>query len=565
VYGSGTFPTLTKNQKRLARHFGEAVTVERKFDPWREMLPPQAQNWPVHAPLVEVLILSHILYFASQLMKPAIRVVERILSDTSMYRQPQWQSIPKSKIPTRHVHTLLRNGLMEPLRGTARGWGWLFLVAEAAKQRWRVITDTLTNNVYAEEAPRVFFRSIAEVCAFVYVGTWAALVDLKAAFYQLQYAEAVREYFAVRVGTETYTFIRGAMGFRNMVYCLQAIMIVLLGEGCRHRTDAYIDGGIIVTEAKAECEEALKEVMGRCAYARATVGSVEGPVQIATYRGIEMNLVTKEVRMAQVFHDKFEARWLTMANTGASSFARVESVIGMCVYATQVLKIPLGMMFHVFKWQAACLRTKVKPKSYVHLPHGAWKELQFIAFRILTNAPVHPEQRPTGEAPILIVDASPIAYGGVLVFPSTGIVYTTSGSFTDVDAQRPIAELEAMAVTMSLDDFAAHVYDTGHIRIFTDNENVRFCLQGLRSRNFFINRHILQIWTKLGQLRLTFNVARVSSKMNPADGLSRHRAFNSEDWMKVEDITRKEDAGQAVRRQLVDLIDHSDHLIARET
>jgi hypothetical protein len=536
---------MTKPQQRLAQRWsGDFHHGSKKRDPWATDGNAN-KSWRPHAPNVGPVIFAVLFAAATWYLREHLRVVFHILADTSWYDFPPCTDVPRSRLAKTDAEVLVMLSYLVPFAGPIHAWAHLFKVPEALKERWRIITDTLVCNAFARDAPKVRFTPIHKLLQLVYRFRYALDVDIKAAFYHVRMHANLHKYFVVRIGEVFYSFVAGAMGYKNMVYVMQVILLVLLSVVDRSKvhTEAYIDNGQLLACKKGHLKKARSKLIKLAGAANVTWGSISTISTKSTYRGIEFDFRSKTVRISPKFVDKFATRFATV-NEG-TTFERWVSLTGMVVYGLQILQAPLGMCFHVFKWMATQTARRTHDSAYCVMWATARAEFKAAAALILANKPIRPRCNVSGSPPVLVCDACLTGVGGVLVLPDRGEVHLASGDWREMELPflpaRSINELEALAILFSLYLFERYLFPGGGIVIFTDNTAVEQSLRAMRSRSFQLNARIQEIVTFFAALSIVFDVFRVPTAANPADGLSRGEAFDAEDEKKLKALLEEVD------------------------
>ena len=140
--------------------------------------------------------------------------------------------------------------LREVEKTCRRTW---FTVVELGKRRRRVVQDTISANVLAEEPIPVRFRPLGEMLLQATKARWGATIDFAAFYYQFPLDVAVRRFFTVRSGEHYYVPLRLPMGFKASASIAHSVTVHLMVQASPANlfTDPYIDGILVFGNAEA--------------------------------------------------------------------------------------------------------------------------------------------------------------------------------------------------------------------------------------------------------------------------------------------------------------------------
>jgi hypothetical protein len=422
------------------------------------------------------------------------------------------------------LQTLQTNGLVEPSEGSVGGY--VFLVVEELKKRFRLVHDTIVPNVMLPEPFNPHFVPIHVLQERVAGATWAVTVDFKAFYYQFPLADEVKPFFSFQTGSSNFRMCRLPMGFKWAVVIAQSMathVMAMVREGCVLQAfDVYIDN-ILMVGSKDQCAPALQKLLGVCADVGISVGAVSDGPQVV-HRGVLFDFTTQQVSLSPDFVSKFRRR----AAHNKGSWGEWRSQIGSAVYAMLVLKIPLGHIYYVLKFWAR--HTFTAPKQEIRMWTHACT--QFLCVLASLDTKVMLQKNPELQA-YLFTDATPTQLGAVLVvreklfFWAEKLQHTTN-----------IAEAEALACWRSCQGWTQHVAQLS-LSVVIDNISVLCALNKGFSPNFFLNRtvcQVLELW-KANHTHPTLFYIR--SKENPADALSRGQPLSSRDLSLLSSVSSR--------------------------
>jgi hypothetical protein len=414
---------------------------------------------------------------------------------------------------------LTENGIFENCENP-KGVGYVFKVPEESKRRWRVVHDTLSSNVLLGDAPNPRFQKIRAVQDLVHKGEWGVSADWKAFYYQIPMAECVRDYFAIRVGDKFYRPTRLPMGFKWSVFIAQLITAEVVKRVRVLHSDVYVDNVLCILKTESEAKKVKDTILRVCADMGITVGDIQVGRKLI-HRGMELDFEHKSVRIAERFTTKLKERALR----SSGSWGEVRSLISMVVYGMQILRIPLGRIFHVFKFWGRNALTD--PRKCVAMWSAAQKEFQENYQMLIQNTAVLCVGLEENNGPFLITDATMTSIAGVVIYRGEVLSYSQGTEVT------PIAANEALAVAKTVTRWL-HLFGRKRITIMGDNIVVLCALARGMSMDFLVNVRAVEVIRRLTAIGAEMRLVYVRSDENVADPLTRGRQWTRDNINTIE-------------------------------
>ena len=494
--------------------------------------PIESKLWPIHCPPDLTLIPWHTIWEvqADSCLTAEERAQFAYLWDYQVYAvcatvSPGHQS---SNLTPTEMQEILASGVFEHCYDPV-GTGYAFLVSEHAKRRRRLVHDTLTANVLLHDAPNPRFRSLNDLKRCIHRGTYAASIDMRAFYFQFQLHAAVRRFFPIKVGDQFYQPTRCCMGFKASVSIAQSFMRVMVRRAgiADDECDIYIDN-VAIWGSVTRVRQAYADLLRVLRSAGVEVGAVsEGPT--IEHRGMVMNFEQKLVNIKPSFVAKLAQR--VAVSTG--SWAQLRSLIGMVTYGLQVLGVPLGSIFHVFKFWVRHIHTPVSTKVELwHTSQIEWNEaLRQIMDSVLHDGvPVMPEY----ETDTFVVTDASLQGGagvtaGILVIDGRIEWFSTPGHRCS-----DIATLETMAVLEAVRRWPKRLRHHG-IMFLSDNAVTLAGLARGLSANYGVNECVKAILRLFIVCKIQPVLVYIPSVLNPADPLTRDfvNSFAHDDVMRT--------------------------------
>ena len=497
-----------------ARATENFLSVCRKGNPWGTRR--AHAHWPVHAPLIPVIPPVTVQELKdSQYLSSTDKGCFEYVDNADVYaRCHTFESDQQRSLLSMNDQLVLTDHGIFETAPKGIGSGYVFDVEEYVKQRRRLVHDTLTPNVMCDEPPNPRFRLTRDLQSLLHKGSYAATIDLKACFYQWNLHSDVRKYFSIFTDQGEYLqACRLPMEFKWSVVIAQNLLKHFAAKAGipPDEVDLYIDNILlvgskdVVIRRKARLLELFKE-------AGVTVGDLtHGP--IVDHRGMVMDFENKCVSIRPSFVEKLVER--VKVNKG--TWAQHRSIIGSVVYALQILRVPLGCMYHVFKNWARHAATK--PTTHVDLWKESVKQLDAAMTIIERNEPVSVFRQLPAEA-FIVTDACTTnnMLAGVYVYD--GYVRWFAHRH---EADRDIAVLEALAV-----DYAVHRWlrPGRTVHLLCDNVVVLVALAKGLSMNFGVNSVVRDLLGWMHTCGAHMELWYIASQRNCADPFTREMVFS---------------------------------------
>ena len=493
--------------------FDHAVTMVKATDSW---IPDGADLWDLHAPQISVIPRRTIGLLRNS---PHLSFGERrafdYLSDVELYSACSDFAVKHidSHLSPRDVSQLLANDIFELAEGEV-GAGYVFCVFEEAKRRRRLVHDALTPNVMCADPPNPRFASIERVQHLVHEGEYAASLDLKCCYFQYGLQKAVRKFFAIRNGSKVYQPTRLSMGFKWAVVLANAALKHWGAEaGVKmHKADFYVDN-VFLVGVKAEVLPQLQKLVDILETNGYTVGAVNHGTRVE-HRGMLLDMTAKTVQLKSAFVEKAFRRW----STCAFRWNETRSLIGMLVYGLQVLREPLGTLYHVFKFWARNVETE--PATKVKWWEAVREQLTIAMRLVHANGPVVIPLDLDEPRDFIVADACTTTgvIAAILVSGGRAIYFTQQSRFTE------IAAMEMEAIDLAVRRWA----HTGHaVHLISDSVVTLTAIAKGLSANFHVNSQAVELVVWMRDANVQPVLWYINTKHNHADPLTRTFLFEN--------------------------------------
>lgn len=189
----------------------------------------------------------------------------------------------------------------------------------------------------------------------------------------------------------------------------------------------------------------------------------------------------------------------------------VQSVFGLCIYATSILRSPTSSLYHIFKFVRRRCNQITDANALAHM----WPSIVQPWRLWIEQLCSHPGRTifPPGLPEYTVVsDASRTGYGGYAFM--NGSMSAVGGKWHLWTQRMPICELEALALKITLERL---VPLGASVTCRIDNMSVKGALEKGRSRSFWLNQHIAELTQKWHIKEVQY----VRSADNIADPISR--------------------------------------------
>ena len=521
------FFTANKREERFNTAIGQPTIPhqhQQNQPSWKRCNVKGVELPKLHAPMIGIMS-QKMLAEAGETCPALAYLSQSLLYPNQSHRIKRFP--PSTLVPKDYI-LLVANGLVEKVIGCETGhFGYVFTVHEEAKDRRRIVHDALSANFLCKEPAHVEFTPIPKLRKVVLRGSHVATFDLKAMYYQIPLAKAIRKHFLI-MGCDGnhYQWTRLPMGFKWSVAIAQQLMCYLTRKiKAQVHIEVYIDN-IMLVGSELAVTAAAKEFIELCNTSDITLGEMTPVATHATYRGIHFNFADKSISISPTFIHKLRHR-LEVTN---GTWADTRALIGSLVYGLTVLGL-LNKAYHVLKFLAKNVSTSPVHKATMWAE--AQKQFDDCLSDIYTNKPIHPLS-PTNHIAVISDAATETGLGAGVLVTLNGQIRTVV--FT-VNSYVSINDMEAQALYLTLKHFQTRLRDH-KIAYFGDNTGVLFALQSGHARSFALNLWAGRIIATLHKMRSTLDsLFYVRSEWNPADAPSRHEPLSRKHILCISDIS----------------------------
>ena len=497
-------------------------------------------EWPIHAKDVEVITLEEMDKLAKEstsALQDDWELAKRFLNDPTMYSNtralPDDRHRAFSALSDSDMEKLYSLGHWKPFSGTPLGYTHVFLVPEPWKNRWRVISHTLSvNRDEADNVPPVHLPSLNDVRASVFKGSYAACVDMAQCFCQFELGEKVRPYFVIATKHGYASLGRLAMGQRQSCFIAQTALTLILGNPVPgvHKL-GYIDNGKFTGEKDAIVAE-LEVMKNNAKRVNATFTEFmnDRPLDelvsnIVEYLGLRLDHSTKKVQLTQKVLEKLKLSLLSYTSWSVRQWSNHVSIL---LYTYFALRYKLGEHEEILKTWARVQSEAYANESLWEQPASGLPDLTRWTNERLDNEwiEVKVETKPSFT---LITDASSTGWCGILISNKSGEYTIAYGKWTRFDGLSK-EELRQSSMTEPLGIYKAAktlIYDGSRITVDLVGDNmgtVKIINKGFSTRSKYSVMQQLQRDYKT----VEFVAHHIAGTDNPADGPSRGSALNTQ-------------------------------------
>jgi hypothetical protein len=201
----------------------------------------------------------------------------------------------------------------------------------------------------------------------------------------------------------------------------------------------------------------------------------------------------------------------------------LEGLIGRLIFVAQIMQDPLVNHYWLLKWARRFFNGlnsgRISPEQMINIPPTAAASLS----RWLAAASKPHKIRFSNflnKTGTLFTDASLFGWGAVLIMPD-GSIQVAGGKLTEADHKNNINIAESIALDKSLTSFKSFISCLSKLDILVDNTSVEFNVRRGMPRSDELASYIKSIWHKIFDLQISIFINRVSTKLNPADSISR--------------------------------------------
>lgn len=507
---------LMKNrrQKRWNTWCKEAQAIEEK-ERLREL--PLKELYTYHVKAVEARRIPP--HYGEQLF--------RFLSDPVMFakrlrrRPSKW---PESSLPQACIELAERNGLIsETFARETAGISLASLVCEESKRRYRLVVDTLEENVRCDRhvensMKEITFRTIGSLKASLRRASFGAVLDMTQFFHQFPLHEDIRKYFSFHCNDRMYCMNRMPMGWTLAPAIAQTFLCKVAKEcGIRdEEVDIYIDN-VFIFGNEARVRILLDRLLRKLREYNVTVGEVNAGVEV-THRGATWNIQQKTVQLKQSFVEKLRATVTSDRVPCSRTWGQWRTFISRLIYATTVLEIPRSTLWNTIRWAASMEQQHID--TTIQSPREVQHEIKQIM--PLTKSAITYASRPYGG--IVFTDASDKGLG--YIWFDTSTTHSVSNKIS-VQAEAARYTQTMFSEHISKKEFAAMLYAVTNLEndkvydIYVDNTTVFWALKNKYSPTETVNKMILTLGQLLATKGISLRPHFVRSQYNKADVYSR--------------------------------------------
>ena len=216
--------------------------------------------------------------------------------------------------------------------------------------------------------------------------------------------------------------------------------------------------------------------------------------------------------------------------------SELEGLIGRLIFIAQMHQEPLVNHYWLLKWARrffnALNNGKISSSQIVQIPKSAshslsrWLSLASkphkIRFSKFSNNNINNNKK---RSAVLFTDASLVGYGGVLILDD-GAIHVVGGKFSVDDHNNNIATAEAKAVNNSIRDLKQIISSVARLDILVDNTSVEAGVRRGMPRSDALADSVKQFWSTILAQSILVTVGRVSTRLNPADSISRGKPLD---------------------------------------
>ena len=285
----------------------------------------------------------------------------------------------------------------------------------------------------------------------------------------------------------------------------------------------YIDNVAMISDQQL-VHEFVEQFQYLASQVSATVGDVEVGSTL-THRGVTINLKSRRVTLKQNFCQKLQRRLVMF--TAKPTPDRIESLLGMMIYADSILPRGLGLMkpyLHTMRWLTALQRDQTVGARTVDCPTTVQAELTRWSNLITQLRPQSTATIPLPEKEVWVAtDASKWGWG--MVTNAHGRLTQFGRPWTNEERKLHINILEMLAAANA----ARYMENEGllqqdeevHLRWLVDNTTALAVVLNRGSRAVDLHRYAQEFLEICARNRCTLTSLYIQSAMNPADAPSR--------------------------------------------
>ncbi|MGH2638385.1 MAG: hypothetical protein ACRDF4_03785 [Rhabdochlamydiaceae bacterium] len=468
--------------------------------PWSKFY--VTSNWPMQVKFVNATNATSLL--------PA--QLAAYLSNPSVYSYIDFAIAPISPITRDQAHALLSSGIFEMSSSSPKAM--VFCVPEPAKERFRLVQDHLSTNIFAQSPDPLTFTPMTTVLSQLFNYEHAISFDFSQFFHQFPLNEEVRDFFSFDTVIGTMRPLRMPMGAKFSMNIAQHVSLAVANQSTEAGilVDVYADN-ILFAGNYLQLQRIRHRFLQTCNKYLITIGDSTEITDIITHRGILINLTNKTAQIAHKMKTKLTQRisWITRQTT---TWGQFRSLLSSIVYVSYALSLHKASWFNLFEVAAREARKNTHEDKFLKLAIPTFA-LLMRAIYCVCHATT--EQTITFAASTVFTDASSERYGYIIIWPN-GMLTQFGSRFNEFERQYHINEKEIIAVERV---FQHHSFRSQMVHLYTDNTAVQAIINRTWSRSFFLNRRCDALLNIIDAQKAILEVHRITSVANPADPISR--------------------------------------------
>ena len=270
---------------------------------------------------------------------------------------------------------------------------------------------------------------------------WLAKTDLKNAYFSCPVSRSERKYLGFRYTNEEGDIQNarwGALpyGLRSAAALFdltaKGLRTIYVKNGAAPTTLYYLDDILTISSSKKECQESLDIILDTCKKCGFEVqpSKTEGPSQKLTFLGIEIDTITKEIRLPKEKVVEIKNELQEWSQKKVATKREILSLLGKLNFCSQVVKNGAKFTRRLID----CAKKGKTLNSKLHIKVQAKKDIKWW-LECMSNyngSEWFPREINIASAKLTFSDASDIALGGLcdnswFIIPFTGEYNWLSG------------------------------------------------------------------------------------------------------------------------------------------
>jgi hypothetical protein len=395
--------------------------------------------------------------------------------------------------------------------------------------------------------------------------------DLAVSFYQIEIPQYLRRFFRFADDAgNIYQMLRLPMGARPSAEMLQIVTECLVGDprrvvpkfSTRNVThDVWIDGFRIAGSTLA-VQAAHEAILMTSAAANATWKAPPAIATRYTFIGIDFDHEACSLNVARRTLDKLPATCPT-----SCSVEELHRTVSRLIFCAGALRIPLACFYLAIKWtnrQLHCRNNNNNKRGLFELRDvspSVRASIDEWLRRVRKPLVLKPGDMIDRGYDVLYTDASTFGWGAVL-FAGDGDVAIIGSRWPDDQraTSENIGTLEALALRLALEKFAARLMAHKNVEIRVDNTSVQAAVGRGITRAEELNKAIAPALDWLARHDFYYTCTWIASKENFADAPSRNQQVTFTGAVGPVIYASRGGAGSVSRRE--SLPDHQQKQIA---